>query len=189
MSRPRVKREQTSLRRHEAARADLNREQRSVLPPIAALERDDLLPRLESLLDRIEVDVGIELGHGHPDHLFATVAATLAGLAIHVHDDAALVAQAEGVGCVVHQRAEALLALAQRLLGALALVDIGPGGVPAYDPPSVVAQRGDTNEEPPVLTVPSPEARFRLPRSGLGKSALPSRRERIDVVRVCETAG
>jgi hypothetical protein len=80
---------------------------------------------------------------------------------------------------------ELALVLPDALRGPLAIIDIGPRGVPAHDPPSVVAQRGDTNEEPPVLTVPSPEAPFRLPRSGFGKPALPSRRERIDVVRVC----
>src|SRR5207253_5611316 len=62
---------------------------------------------------RIEVDVGIDLGQGHPDQLFATVAEALAGMAIHVDDDAALVAQEERVGRVVRQYTEALFARSQ----------------------------------------------------------------------------
>ena len=87
----------------------------------------------------------------------------------------------------IEDLAQLAFLLADLVLGLLPIVDVGPSGVPAYDPPSLVAHRVHTSEEPAVLTVPSPEARFALPRSARGKSALPRRRERIDVVRVCET--
>src|SRR5262249_1097761 len=51
---------------------------------------------------------------------------------------------------------------------------------------SVVAERNDTNEEPAVLAVTSPEPRLGLPRKGAGKSASPSRQERLDVLGMNE---
>ena len=130
-------------------------------------------------MDDVGPDVGV------CDGLLEGPSGELEGDAVRVHDAALRVGLDEMLGKGVDDRSELALVLPDTLLGPLAVVDVGAGGVPAYDPPRVVAQRGDTNEEPSVLTVSIPEARFRLPRSGLGKSALPSRRERIDVVRVC----
>src|SRR5262249_27765045 len=120
------------------------------------------------------------------DGLFERASGELEGGAVRVFDDAAGVADDEKLGNGIDDRTELPLVLPDALLRPLVIIDIGPCGVPVHDPPSVVAERGDTNEEPPVGTVPSPEASFGLPRGGPGKSACPSRREAVDVVQVDE---
>src|SRR5262249_19886795 len=69
----------------------------------------------------------------------------------------------------------------------LPIVDVGSRGVPANDAPSIVVERGETTEEPAVLAVPSPEARFDLPRNGAGESAFRGSPGCLGVVRVHES--
>jgi hypothetical protein len=63
----------------------------------------------------------------HPDQLFAAPAQTVAGLSVDIHDPDLIVHQKKSVRRAVDKRAEARLARAQFLLGALALGDVDRG--------------------------------------------------------------
>src|SRR4030095_725979 len=105
-------------------------------------------------------DLGVYFGHGHTDQLFAAVAEALARLAIHVDEDAALVAQRERVGRMIHQGAEALLARPQPPLGALSILDVDTGSVPLDYARVFVTQRDLGMEHPAKFSVGAPHAGF-----------------------------
>src|SRR5882672_8952501 len=58
--------------------------------------------------------------------------------------------------------AKALLALAKRLLGPLAVLDVGGRPVPFDDVPRLIAQRLGTEQEPAIFTIEAPQPGFKL---------------------------
>src|SRR5262249_53892593 len=83
---------------------------------------------------------------------------------VRVEQPSAGVDQTDVLRDDIEKRAQLAFVLPDLFHGLLPIVDVGPGDVPADDASSVVAERDDTNEEPAVLAVPPPEARFGLPR-------------------------
>ena len=103
----------------EMAAPDLDRKIGPILTPVAGLEcqRFPCVEALPQLFEGRFVQAGIEIAWMHPDQFFPAVAQAMAGLAVDVENDRLIVKQEERVRCVVHERAEALLAGADLFLG------------------------------------------------------------------------
>ena len=99
----------------ELADANLHREGGAVLSPMASLESDrfpsgDPLPQE---LDRRLVETNVEIASMFADQFFPAVTQAIAGLAVDVENGRFIVKQKEGVSRVIHEGAEARLAIAQ----------------------------------------------------------------------------
>ena len=151
----------------ERSAPDLDREHRPVVPPVAGFKHEHL-PGVQpppELLEHGGGDVGVEVERGHPHQLVPRVPQALARLAIHVDDDKLVVLQEEGVGGMVHERPEPLLAGPQRLLRPLQVGDIDAAADEANRPARRVAH-GHAPREPPAvraILVPGPKLNFELP--------------------------
>ena len=100
------------------ANANLHREGGPVLALVAGLE-SDRFPGDHALLQALDgriVETDVEIAFMSADQFFPAVAQTIAGLAVDVENGPILVKQKEGVSRVIHEGAEALLALAQLFL-------------------------------------------------------------------------
>ena len=97
------------------ANANLHREGGPVLTTMASLESDRFAGEdaLLQALDRRIVETDIEIASMFADQFFPAVAQIIAGLAVDVENGGTIVKQKEGVSCVIHERAEAGLALSQ----------------------------------------------------------------------------
>ncbi len=139
----------------ESSRPDLDGKDASVLAPPQVVERR--IPVLAqpppNPLDLFRREAGIELDWMHADELFARIAQGLACLAVHVAHDVLVVEEVKGVGRLVDERPEPLLARAQLLLARQQVA------VREHARQRVVQAPGDLLEEPALRG--SPHARMR----------------------------
>src|ERR1700743_3846936 len=80
--------------------------------------------------------------------------------------------------------AEALLALAKRLLGPLAVLDVGRRPVPFHNVAGFVAQRYGLEQKPAIFTIETPEPGFERARHTGFPSRAPLHQHVLLVVRI-----
>ena len=140
------------------------------------LERDRLAG-VEPFFEVLGVgrcDVVVEVCRSHPDQLVPRVSEAATRLTIHIEDYPLVIEEEERVRCVVHEHPETLLALAQRLLGALEIGDIGACSEPFDDDALFVPNGYAARLEPEIGAVPR-RVRGTRRHKGRGRPRSPSR--------------